>query len=201
MSLRESPAELMERLVREREGVRPARREVVRAAITGGRSYTPTRADLSKFWEIFDRARAGELHYGDASGVDRYVAAVVRRERLAVAVVAHPADWSLHGRRAGPLRNREMVAAVDLLIAFPGGRGTESCITEARKLGRPVHFVAEPEVAVRVVTPHVCAVKEWTWSLERAEWWGRCATCCRMSFPDKKLRALLESPVPPELLA
>lgn len=195
MSLRESPSELMERLARERADVRPTCPDVVRAAITGGRSYTPTRADLAKFWELFDGAGAGELHHGDAPGVDRYVAAVVRRERPAVAVVAHPADWNLHGRRAGPLRNRQMMAAADLLIAFPGGRGTESCVAEARKLGRPVHFVAKPQIVVRVVTPHVCAVKEWTWSSERAEWWGRCEKCCRLNFPDRKTRAALEMSV------
>lgn len=48
-----------------------------------------------------------------------------------------PADWSL-GRKAGPLRNKQMVDIADYAIAFPsGGRGTQSLINFAKQKGIP----------------------------------------------------------------
>lgn len=46
------------------------------------------------------------------------------------------ADWSL-GKRAGPLRNQRMLdeAQPDLVIAFPGGRGTADMVRRARAAG------------------------------------------------------------------
>jgi len=43
-----------------------------------------------------------------------------------------PADWDKHGRAAGPIRNRQMAEEGDYLVAFPGGRGTQSMIGLAR---------------------------------------------------------------------
>lgn len=41
----------------------------------------------------------------------------------------HWANWGLHGKRAGPIRNHAMaMAGADLCIAFPGGRGTANMI-------------------------------------------------------------------------
>lgn len=58
------------------------------------------------------------------------------------------ADWRKYGRSAGPRRNADMCrAAMEfaenngypvLLIAFPGGRGTASCVQQARRYGIPV---------------------------------------------------------------
>jgi hypothetical protein len=45
-------------------------------------------------------------------------------------VERHPADWARHSTRAGPLRNREMVAlGADLCLAFirNGSRGATHC--------------------------------------------------------------------------
>jgi hypothetical protein len=60
---------------------------------------------------------------------------------LELAVEAHPADWSRHGRAAGPIRNREMVAAgATCCVAFPLGRspGTRGCMRLAEAAGIPV---------------------------------------------------------------
>lgn len=46
------------------------------------------------------------------------------------------ADWKTHGKAAGPIRNREMLASgIDLVIAFPGGRGTADCVRQAEERG------------------------------------------------------------------
>jgi len=45
-----------------------------------------------------------------------------------------PADWKRHGSAAGPIRNQEMLerGKPDLVIAFPGGRGTADMVRRAR---------------------------------------------------------------------
>lgn len=58
------------------------------------------------------------------------------------------ADWATHGRRAGPIRNAEMVkAGADIVLAFPlpEGRGTQHTIRLAREAGIPVKVWGEDE--------------------------------------------------------
>jgi hypothetical protein len=57
-----------------------------------------------------------------------------------IPVELYPANWQEHGRAAGPLRNREMVARAAALIAIWDGvsRGTEDIIAEARRRGLKV---------------------------------------------------------------
>lgn len=47
------------------------------------------------------------------------------------------ANWDKQGRKAGPIRNQNMIdlMAPDAVIAFPGGRGTQGMIDLAKKNG------------------------------------------------------------------
>ena len=49
----------------------------------------------------------------------------------------YPADWKKHGKKAGMIRNQQMIdetpGGVDLVVAFPGGRGTADMIRRAKK--------------------------------------------------------------------
>jgi len=59
----------------------------------------------------------------------------------AFGVEAWPADWTSHGKAAGPIRNQQMVnAGADLCLAFPLGesRGTRDCVRRADAAGIPV---------------------------------------------------------------
>ena len=49
----------------------------------------------------------------------------------------YPADWERDGKKAGILRNIRMLeeGQPDLVIAFPGGRGTAHMVKIARKAG------------------------------------------------------------------
>ena len=53
----------------------------------------------------------------------------------------YPAQWKTYGRKAGPIRNRKMAEACDLVICFWDGqsKGTKSMITCAEKLGKTVY--------------------------------------------------------------
>jgi hypothetical protein len=72
--------------------------------------------------------------HGDARGADRLADdwAVINW----VPVEAFPAEWQKNGRKAGPIRNHIMLkSGVDVVIAAPGGRGTEHMKNIARAAG------------------------------------------------------------------
>ncbi len=52
----------------------------------------------------------------------------------------YPADWKTHGPAAGPMRNKQMLeeGKPDLVIAFPGGKGTAHMVKIAQEAGIPV---------------------------------------------------------------
>ena len=75
--------------------------------------------------------------HGACAGADRMCAMVARS--FGADTEAHPAEWKKYGKAAGPIRNRQMLeSGVNLLVAFPGGRGTNNAVMTARDLGIPV---------------------------------------------------------------
>lgn len=69
---------------------------------------------------------------GDASGVD-YMTKIVCNY-IGISFIEYKADWDKHGKSAGPIRNQEMIdQEPDLVLAFPGGRGTADCVRRAKK--------------------------------------------------------------------
>lgn len=49
----------------------------------------------------------------------------------------YKADWDTYGLAAGPLRNQRMLdeGKPDVVLAFPGGKGTADMVARARKAG------------------------------------------------------------------
>lgn len=49
----------------------------------------------------------------------------------------YKADWKTHGKKAGILRNIQMLeeGKPDLVVAFPGGRGTAHMVEASKKAG------------------------------------------------------------------
>ncbi|BBC43622.1 DprA-like DNA processing chain A [Mycobacterium phage AN9] len=116
-----------------------------RVLITGSRVWK----DRSMVWG----ALANELRrspsglvvvHGGARGADDIAdrwAWGKRQEGYNVTPELHRADWDRYGKRAGILRNIEMVqAGADLCLAFPLGNsvGTRHCMREAERAGIPV---------------------------------------------------------------
>lgn len=114
--------------------------------------------------DVFARARVERIHLnrvlselkpsmvvqGGASGADE--CAALWAARNSIPWLTWPADWGKHGRAAGPIRNRQMLTHIHnycqaservlgpqavrcLLVAFPGGKGTASCVKTAQDLG------------------------------------------------------------------
>lgn len=52
----------------------------------------------------------------------------------------YPADWDTYGKAAGAIRNKQMLTEgkPDLVLAFPGGRGTANMVGQAKKANIPV---------------------------------------------------------------
>ena len=76
---------------------------------------------------------------GCARGVDTFGEQYA--EEHGIPVERHPADWERFGRSAGPRRNQEMAQCAEALIAvlYPGSRGTENMIQQAKAAGLKIH--------------------------------------------------------------
>lgn len=80
-----------------------------------------------------------QILHGAARGVDQIAANIA--DLYGLEVFAFPADWAVHGRRAGIMRNLVMLDEhPDLVLAFQrdGSRGTQHTIDEARRRRIPV---------------------------------------------------------------
>lgn len=115
----------------------------MRVLVTGGRNYN----DSHRVYAVLDKlhAEAGIdcIIEGGARGADD----LARRwaENVGgVPVETYEADWENQGTFAGPARNARMLAEgrPDLVIAFPGGRGTADMARKARKAGVQVVEIA-----------------------------------------------------------
>jgi hypothetical protein len=82
-----------------------------------------------------------ELVSGTARGVDTLGERWAREH--GVPVTRMPADWDEHGRAAGPIRDREMAAYGDALVAVWDGQsaGTRSMLREAYSRNLEMYLV------------------------------------------------------------
>lgn len=99
--------------VRDRRGGHPLKRVLV----TGSRDWTDAatiRMALKAEWEP-----GAVLVHGAGRGADRIAQEVWVSFGGRFHDEPHPADWDRFGKRAGPIRNREMVdAGADVCLAF-----------------------------------------------------------------------------------
>ena len=102
-----------------------------RALVCGGRDYD----DYAFVEQVLDFYGPDTVIHGAARGADS-LAGCWAAER-GVTVEAFPANWHRDGRAAGPIRNVKMLAdgRPDVVIAFPGGKGTEHMVKIAKAKG------------------------------------------------------------------
>ncbi len=107
----------------------------MKVLVTGGRNYS----DRESVWRELDKIHSARsislIIHGAASGADTLAAGWATA--AGVEVVSCPADWKRHGRAAGPIRNAAMLNdhRPNMVVAFPGGRGTANMIALARDAG------------------------------------------------------------------
>jgi len=131
----------------------PFRPEIVQArslviAAGGGRDLAWSHQRIAA--ELLARTGGRPVHlllHGGARGADAAIGRAA--QQLGWSALVMPAQWQLHGRAAGPIRNRELleqaitravahsspgsIASV-LVVAFPGGAGTASLVQQARRM-------------------------------------------------------------------
>jgi len=107
--------------------------------VTGGRDYNNW-DKVQKVLSLFD---IGLLIQGGASGADRLAQKYCDFYQINSFLVE--AEWDKHGRAAGPIRNLEMLKKYPnaIVVAFPGGAGTENCVKQAISRGHIVLRVQE----------------------------------------------------------
>jgi len=107
-----------------------------RILVTGSRDWTDFAAIVEALRDW--KSPGAVLVEGGARGADRLAATIWRAWGLTVE--EHPADWDRHGKRAGYLRNQEMIAAgADVCLAFilDNSPGATHCANAAETAGIP----------------------------------------------------------------
>ena len=110
----------------------------MRLLVCGGRDFSDTK-HAYRVLDRLHRARGVDVVIeGDARGADRIAGYWARRN--GIDNLKFRADWEKHGVAAGTIRNGQMLAEgkPDLVLAFPGGRGTADMLRRARAAGLPV---------------------------------------------------------------
>jgi hypothetical protein len=103
----------------------------MRVLVAGGRDFT----DKDFLFKYLDKnfPEATVVISGRAKGADKMGESWARAR--GIDIEPYPAQWGRYGRKAGPIRNAEMLSKgkPDVVVVFKGGRGSEHMATIARK--------------------------------------------------------------------
>ena len=108
----------------------------MKVLVCGGRDFS---GDVAPDLERLNRERRfSKVIVGGFSGADKLAWKWATSKGIDVNV--HYAQWHLYGPKAGPMRNAKMLELdkPDLVVAFPGGRGTADMVGKAKAAGVPV---------------------------------------------------------------
>jgi len=103
----------------------------MRILVCGGRNY----GDQQKVSETLLSLTPTSIIHGNAAGADDLADSWAKANHIPV--LPFRADWGTFGRSAGPIRNKQMIeeGKPDLVVAFPGGKGTANMIKQAKAAG------------------------------------------------------------------
>jgi hypothetical protein len=114
--------------------------------VCGGRNYNDYETFDTEISHVCAEAYEGGWYppvfiSGAAGGADTLM--IDWAARNSFECLEFPALWKTYGRRAGPMRNQQMIdeGKPGMVIAFPGGRGTADMIERARKANIPVRII------------------------------------------------------------
>ena len=119
----------------------------MRALVCGGRNFGEKEPERLWGLQCLSKARRElgitAIIEGGAPGAD--AGARIFADMAGIPVTTFKADWYTHGKAAGPIRNQRMIdeGKPDVVLAFPGGKGTADMIRRAEAAGiRVVRFTA-----------------------------------------------------------
>lgn len=116
----------------------------MRVLVCGGRDYEErdrVYEELNKLCgDITEETPLGTIplhiiHGGCRTGADSFADDYAMVTWCGLTI--YEAEWDKYGRAAGPLRNKRMLeeGRPDLVLAFPGGRGTADMVRRAKSAG------------------------------------------------------------------
>lgn len=109
----------------------------MRVLVCGGRAYDDKKELNAKLNAFHQKHGIDLLIHGAARGADLMAEEWAKKRQIPY--VGVPAQWGKHGRKAGPIRNKEMLETwiPDAVIAFPGGTGTSHMVGLAAEASIP----------------------------------------------------------------
>lgn len=111
-----------------------------RVLVCGGRDFVRWQCVKDTLDAIHAETPITAIVHGNARGADHLGGTWARTQM--VQEIACPANWARDGKRAGPIRNQNMLGhSPVLVVAFPGGRGTADMVKRARNAGIAVREI------------------------------------------------------------
>lgn len=104
--------------------------------VCGGRDYKNKERLFEKLDSVNRLTPVSKVIQGGAWGADALAVAWAADNGIEIAT--YPANWKKWGSFAGSIRNAEMLAKnpdIEIVLAFPGGNGTENMINTAKHAG------------------------------------------------------------------
>lgn len=117
----------------------------MKVLVCGGRDYADYEELAAVLRKINNAHGITLIIEGGAMGAD-FLAFQWAKE-AGIPILSFKADWKRWGTAAGPVRNQQMMdeGKPDLVVAFPGGRGTADMVGRARQHGIPVEGPGAPD--------------------------------------------------------
>lgn len=107
----------------------------MRVLVCGGRNFTDREAVFHELHQLAETHGWVTVIEGGAQGADAL--ARLWAQLCYQGLVTVHAEWKRLGKGAGPARNTRMLVSgkPDLVLAFPGGKGTADMVRQAREVG------------------------------------------------------------------
>ena len=108
----------------------------------GGRTYNNKEKIYEVLSSIHKETQMSVLIHGAAKGADTLAGSWARENNIKEKQC--PALWNTHGKAAGSIRNQQMLDSntVELVVAFPGGKGTADMVERAKKANIEVREIS-----------------------------------------------------------
>ena len=115
----------------------------MKVVVAGSRTYRNKRRVFDELDQWMRAGKIEEVISGCAAGPDSD--AIEWAEQNGVPVDKHPAEWDTYGKSAGFIRNAEMAAIGDILLAFWDGqsKGTKHMIDCMQRKKKQVYIIGE----------------------------------------------------------
>lgn len=140
------------------DGVKAMADKMTRLLVCGGRTFG---WEMEEYKFIIKKLNLLSCEYTDFTKPEKYLPDIVIIEGGAKGVdnvaldwalcnfctyETYEADWTTHNKATGPIRNRRILeeGKPDLVVAFPGGKGTANMVKQAKQAGiKVIEFAYE----------------------------------------------------------